>query len=56
MMRLKAERYSDHCACRCEDFGCGEVLEILVISDHIDRVARTFKIVSPLSECFIDSK
>ena len=44
------------CLSMCEDFGCGEVLEIPVISDHIDRVAETFEIVSPSFECFIDSK
>ena len=56
MMRLKAERYSDHCACRREDFGCGEVLEILVIGDHIDGVTGTFEVVSPSFECFVDSE
>ena len=44
------------CLSMCEDFGCGEVLEILGISDHIDGVAGTFEIVSPSFECFIDSK
>ena len=39
-----------------EDFGCGEVLEIPVISDHIDGVAGTFKVASPSFECFVDSK
>ena len=44
------------CLSTCEDFGCGEVLEILVISDHIDIVTGTFEIVLPSFECFIDSK
>ena len=43
------------CLLTCEDFGCGEVLEILVIGDHINGVTRTFEIVSPLFECFVDS-
>ena len=44
------------CLSMHEDFGCGEVLEIPVISDHIDGVAGTFEVVSPLLECFVDSK
>ena len=44
------------CLSMHEDFVCGEVLEILVISDHIAGVAGTFKIVSPLFECFVDSE
>ena len=44
------------CLLTHEDFGCGEVLEIPVIGDHIGGVAGTFKIVLPLFECFVDSK
>ena len=44
------------CLSMREDFGCGEVLEIPVIGDHIDGVAGTFEIVLPLFECFVDSK
>ena len=44
------------CLLTCEDFSCGEVLEILVISDHIDRVAGTFEVVSPSLESFKDSE
>ena len=40
----------------CEDFGCGEVLEIPVIGEHIDGVAGTFEVVSPSFECFVDSE
>ena len=39
-----------------EDFGCGEVLEIPVISDYIDGVTGTFEIVLPSFECFVDSE
>ena len=57
MMRLKAERYSDHHACRhVRILVVGEVLEIPVISDHIDGVARTFEVVSPTLESFVDSE
>ena len=34
------------CLSTHEAFGCGEVLEIPVIGDHINRVAGTFKVVS----------
>ena len=44
------------CLSTREDFGCGEVLKILVIGDHIDGVTRTFKIVLPSFKCFVDSK
>ena len=44
------------CLLTCEDFSCGEVLEILVIGDHINGVAGTFEIVSPSFECFVDSE
>ena len=40
----------------CEGFGHGEVLEILVVGDHINRVAGTFEIMSPLFKHFVDSK
>ena len=39
-----------------EDFGRGEVLEIPVISDDIDGVAGTFKVMSPSLESFVDSE
>ena len=44
------------CLSTHEDFGCGEVLEIPVIGDHIDGVAGTLEVVSPSLECFIDSE
>ena len=44
------------CLSTREDFGRGEVLEIPVISDHIDGVAKTFKVVSPSFKCFVDSE
>ena len=44
------------CLSTREDSGCGEVLEIPVIGDHVDGVAGTFEVVSPSLECFIDSK
>ena len=44
------------CLSTCEDFGYGEVLEIPVIGDYIDGVARTFEVVSPSLESLIDSK
>ena len=48
--------FGPSCLSTCEDFGCGEVLKILVIGDHIDRVTRTLEIVSPSLECFVDSE
>ena len=50
------EVFRPTCLSTREDFGRGEVLEILVIGDHIDRVAGTFKVVSPSFECFVDSE
>ena len=44
------------CLTTREDFGHGEVLEILVIGDDIDGVARTFKVMSPSLESFKDSE
>ena len=44
------------CLSMHEDFGCGEVLKIPVVSDHVDGVTGTFEVVSPLFKCFIDSK
>ena len=44
------------CLSTCEDFGRGEVLEILVISDYIDGVAGIFEVVSPSLESFVDSE
>ena len=41
------------CLSMCEDFGCGEVLKIPVIGDHIDR---TFEVVLPSFKCFVDSE
>ena len=38
------------------DFGCGEVLEIPVVSDHINGVVGTFEIVLPSFKGFIDSE
>ena len=48
--------FGPSCLSMCEDFGCGEVLEIPVIGDHIDGVAGTFEKVSPSFECFVDSE
>ena len=50
------EVFRPTCLSMHEDFGCGEVLEIPVIGDHIDGVTGTFEIVSPSFECFVDSK
>ena len=44
------------CLLTHEDFGCGEVLEIPVIGDHVNGVARTFEVVLPSFECFVDSE
>ena len=48
--------FGPSCLSTCEDFGCGEVLEIPVIGDHIDGVARTFEVVSPSLDSFVDSE
>ena len=48
--------FGPSCLSTCEDLGHGEVLEILVVSDNIDGVARTFEVVSPSFKGFIDSK
>ena len=37
-----------------KDLGCGEVLKVLMIHDHIDRSTRTFKVVSPDTESIKD--
>ena len=39
-----------------QEFCCGEVFEVLVISDDIDGSHGTFEVVMPDSEGFIDSK
>ena len=48
--------FGPSCLLTCEDFGCGEVLEIPVIGDHVDGVTGTFEVVSPSLECFVDSE
>ena len=48
--------FGPSCLSTCEDFGCGEVLEIPVIGDHIDGVAGTFEVVSPSLDSFVDSE
>ena len=48
--------FGPSCLLTCEDFSCGEVLEIPVIGDHIDEVAGTFEVVSPSLESFEDSE
>ena len=50
------EVFGPLCLMMHEDFSCGEVLEIPVISGHIDGVTRTFEVVSPLLESFVDSE
>ena len=50
------EIFGPLCLLTCEDFGCGEVLKIPVIGDHVDGVAGTFEVVLPSFECFIDSE
>ena len=37
-----------------KDLGCGEVLKVLMICDHIDRSTRTFEVVSPDMESIED--
>ena len=37
-----------------KDLGCGEVLKVLMIHDHIDRSTRTFEVVSPDMESIED--
>ena len=37
-----------------KDLGCGEVLKVLMIRDHVDRSTRTFEIVSPDTESIED--
>ena len=48
--------FGPSCLLTSEDFGCGEVLKIPVIGDHIDRVVGTFEKVLPLFKCFVDSE
>ena len=48
--------FGPSCLSMREDFSCGEVLEILVIGDHVDGVAGTFEVVLPSLESFVDSK
>ena len=39
-----------------KDFCRGEIFEIFVIGNHIDRIAGTFKVMSPSFESFEDSE
>jgi len=39
-----------------QEFSRGEVFQVLVIGDHIDGCRGTFKVVTPDSESFVDSK
>ena len=40
------------CLPTCEDFDCRKILQILMISDHIDCKCRAFEIVSPSFKSF----
>jgi len=52
-MRLNPERYSDQRACRhVRILVIGKVLQIPVISDHIDQKSRAFEVMSPSFESF----
>src|SRR5882672_7695963 len=42
------------CLPTCENFGHGKILQIPVISDHVDRECRAFEIMSPSFESFKD--
>ena len=37
-----------------KDLGCGEVLKVLMICDHIDQSTGTFEVVSPDTESIED--
>jgi hypothetical protein len=39
-----------------KEFGCCKVLQVLVVSYHIDRSSRAFEVVSPDLECVEDRK
>jgi hypothetical protein len=39
-----------------KEFGCCEVLQVLVVSNHVDWSFRSFKVVSPDLECLEDRK
>jgi len=45
--------FQPSCLTMHEDLGCGEVLEVLVVSNDIDWGARTLEIVSQLFKGFI---
>ena len=38
--------FGPSCLLMHEDFGCGKILQILVISDHIDRKSKAFEVMS----------
>ena len=44
--------FGPSCLSTREDFGHGKVLQILVISDHIDQESRAFEVMSPSFESF----
>ena len=39
-----------------QDLGTGEVLQVLVVSDHIDRRGGALKVMSPVLESFEDGQ
>ena len=46
------EVFRPTCLMPCEDLGCGKILQVPVIGDHIDRECRAFKIMLPSFEGF----
>jgi len=50
------EIFRPACLAVVQEFGCGEIFEILVIGDDINGCRRTFKVVTPDSEGFVDSE
>ena len=39
----------------CEDFSCGEVLKVTVISNDVNSRTGTFEVMSPSLKGFVDS-
>jgi len=50
------EVFQPPCLAAVQEFCCSEVFEVFVVGDDINGCHRTFKVVMPDSESFIDSE
>ncbi len=50
------KKFRPPCLAAVQKLSCGEIFEIFVVGNDINGSRRTFEVVAPNAECFIDSE